>query len=272
MSTRAPIGRSQAPASRARRRRAIPPIVIAAIAGAWIVAVVAQTSGQAQLLHHDALIEGDLPFGFALALFLFAWQAMIAAMMLPSSLPLIRLFARAAGAQQRPRAAMAAFLGGYALIWTTFGWAAFVGDAVLHNFVDRTTWLAAHPWLIAGGVLVGAGAFQFTALKDRCLQRCRNPRAFLLAHYDRGPHSAFRLGRDHGLFCLGCCWALMLVMFAAGVANLWWMALLTGLMMIEKTAPSGRLSVPATGLVLLTWGALVIAQPEWLPTAFAGTP
>jgi predicted metal-binding membrane protein len=272
MSTRAPIGRSRAAASSAGRRRVVPLVVIAAIAGAWILAALAQASGEAQLLHHDTLIEGDLPFGLALALFLLAWQAMIAAMMLPSSLPLIRLFGRAAGAQERPRAAMAAFLGGYALIWTMFGWAAFVGDAVLHNIVDRTPWLAAHPWLIAGGVLVGAGAFQFTALKDSCLRRCRNPRAFLLAHYDRGPRSAFRLGRDHGLFCLGCCWALMLVMFAAGVANLWWMAALTGLMVIEKTAPSGGRSVPATGLVLLAWGALVIAQPAWLPTVLAGTP
>jgi predicted metal-binding membrane protein len=272
MSTRAPSGSAERVLSAGRGRRATPPVVIAAIAGAWILAVIAQSSGEARLLHHDALIEGDLAFGIALVLFLLAWQVMIAAMMLPSSLPLIRLFGRAAGAQERPRAAMAAFLGGYALIWTMFGWAAFVGDAVLHNLVDHTPWLAAHPWLIAGGVLVGAGTFQFTALKNRCLQRCRNPRAFILARYDRGPHSAFRLGRDHGLFCLGCCWALMLVMFAAGVANLWWMAALTGLMVLEKTAPSGGRSVPASGLVLLGWGALVLLQPPWLPAALAATP
>jgi predicted metal-binding membrane protein len=272
MSARAATGRSGAAASPAGGRRAVPPVVIAAIAAAWLLAAVAQTTGEARLLHHDTLIEGDLGFGVALALFLLSWQAMIAAMMLPSSLPLIRLFGRAAAAQQRPRAVMAAFLGGYALIWTMFGWAAFVGDAIVHDLVDRTPWLAAHPWLIAGAVLVSAGAFQFTALKDRCLRRCRNPRAFLLARYDRGPHSAFRLGRDHGLYCLGCCWALMLVMFAVGVANLWWMALLTGLMVFEKTAPSGRRSVPATGLVLLGWGALVIVHPPWLPTALAGIP
>ena len=83
-------------------------------------------------MHHDALIEGKLPYALALVLFLVAWQAMVAAMMVPSSLPLVRLFANAAAAQPRPRAAMAAFLGGYALVWTAFGWLAFVGDTMVH--------------------------------------------------------------------------------------------------------------------------------------------
>jgi predicted metal-binding membrane protein len=256
-----------AAAPRARRR--VPPAVAAAIAGAWALALAAQAVGGGGRLHHDALIEGPLPYWAAVALFAAAWQMMIAAMMLPSSLPLIRLFAVASSGQPRPRGAMGAFLGGYGLVWTAFGAVAFADDTVLHALVDRTPWLHERPWLIAGGVLLTAGAFQFTGLKDRCLHRCRHPGAFLLRHYRRGPGAAFRLGERHGMFCLGCCWALML-MFAAGVASLWWMAALTALMVYEKSAPRGRQSVPVTGALLVAWGGLVLAHPAWLPAALAG--
>ena len=94
--------------------------------------------------------------------------------------------------------------------------------------------------------------------------------AFLLPRYRRGTAAAFRLGRQHGVFCLGCCWALMLVMFAAGVANLAWMALLGTVMAYEKVAARGERVVPVVGVTLLTWAALVAAHPAWLPHALAG--
>jgi predicted metal-binding membrane protein len=247
-----------------------PKPVVVAIGVAWLLAITAELSGEGSALHHDALIKGRLPFGLALVLFLLAWQAMIAAMMLPSTLPLVRLFAAASARQSRPRSSMAAFIGGYAVVWTLFGWLAFCGDAGVHSLVDSTPWLAAHPWLIAGGVLALAGAFQFSSLKDRCLQQCRHPGAFLTHHYLRGTHSGFRLGWKHGLFCLGCCWALMLVMFAAGVASLGWMAALTALMVYEKTGPGGGRAVPVAGVALLVWAAVVLAHPSWLPAALAG--
>jgi predicted metal-binding membrane protein len=249
----------------------VPRTVLGAIAVAWALAVGAEISGRGSALHHDALIEGKLPYARALVLFLVAWQAMVAAMMLPSSLPLVRLFTAAATAQPRPRAAMASFLGGYALVWTAFGSLAFVGDTLIHATVDRTPWLQHHEWLIAGGTLALAGAFQFSRLKDRCLEVCRHPGAFLLHHYERGPAGGFTLGRRHGLFCLGCCWALMLLMFAAGVANLWWMAGLTALMVYEKTAPAGQRAVPAAGIALLACAALVLAHPQWLPPILDGS-
>jgi predicted metal-binding membrane protein len=247
----------------------VPPTVAVAIAAAWALAVAAEISGRGAALHHDALIEGRLPYALALVLFLVAWQAMIAAMMLPSSLPLVRLYVAAAAGQPRPRAAVAAFLGGYAVVWSVFGWLAFVGDTMVHGAVDRTPWLQHHAWLIAGGTLALAGAFQFSGLKDRCLEVCRHPGAFLLRHYERGLPGAFRLGRRHGLFCLGCCWALMLLMFAAGVANLWWMAGLTALMVYEKTGAGGRRAVPMAGITLLVCAALVLAHPHWLPPLIA---
>jgi predicted metal-binding membrane protein len=250
--------------------RRLPLVVPAAIVAAWVLAVAAQMWGGAGALHHDALIEGTLPRWASMTLFLVAWQAMLAAMMLPSALPLLRLFVRAGREQPHAGAALAAFIGGYALIWTMFGYVAFVGDVFVHGLVHRHPWLAGHSWVLAGGVLVGAGAFQFSKLKDRCLRVCRNPGAFLLRFYERGTGGAFRLGRRHGLFCVGCCWALMLVAFAAGVANLWWMAALTALMVYEKTAPGGRRSVPVAGFVLIGWGALVLAHPAWLPVVLGG--
>jgi predicted metal-binding membrane protein len=268
LSAAARTGRPAAAAT--ARLRGVPVVVLMAIALAWVLAIAAQSGGTAGALHHDALTHSGLPRGVGLVLFLLAWQAMTAAMMLPSSLPLVGLFGVASANQPRPRAAMAAFLGGYALVWTAFGAFAFSGDLALHAIVHSSPWLDQHPWLLSGAVLALAGAFQFSSLKDACLRQCRHPGAYLLRYYERGVGGAFRFGRGHGLFCLGCCWALMLVMFAAGVANLWWMAALTALMVYEKTGPGGRRAVPVAGISLLLLAALVLAHPPWLPEVLAG--
>ncbi|MBV9278238.1 MAG: DUF2182 domain-containing protein [Candidatus Eremiobacteraeota bacterium] len=255
---------SAAPAGR------LSPLIIAAIAGAWLLAIAAQITGSGKLIHHDTLIEGGLPIWLAFVLFVLAWQAMIAAMMLPSSLPLMRMFAAASTNQPRADVVMAAFLGGYVVVWTIFGVAAFSGDILVHRLVDRWSWLAAHPWLVAACVLALAGLFQFSKLKDACLTKCRLPGLYLMQHYKRGTSAAFALGRNHGLFCVGCCWALMLVSFAAGFANLWWMAALTALMVYEKVGQHGKKLVPIVGVVLVVWAALIVAHPAWLPHALSG--
>jgi predicted metal-binding membrane protein len=251
------------------RARLPNPVILVAIAAAWLVALFAEATGGRTVLHHDSLIHGGLPLWAGLVVFLLGWQVMIAAMMLPSSLPLIRLFNRISSAQPRPGLAKAAFLYGYIWVWTAFGAVAFIGDVGIHRAVDAWPWLSGHSWLIPGSVLLLAGAFQFSPLKDACLKKCRNPGVFLLSRYRRGPGEAFRLGRDHGLFCLGCCWALMLVSFAAGVANLVWMAVLTLIMVIEKTGPRGDRGVVPFGIGLLLMGVLVLAGPGWLLSLFA---
>jgi predicted metal-binding membrane protein len=233
-------------------------VVVAGIAVAWLVALAAQAAGAASLLHHDALVEDGPPVWMALAVFLVAWQVMIAAMMLPSSLPLVRMFAAASAGQPRPGAAMAGFLGGYALVWSVFGALAFLFDVGVHAAVDSSPWLEDHAWLLGGSVLALAGAFQFTKLKDACLDKCRHPGHFLIRFYERGTGGGFRLGARHGIFCLGCCWALMFAMFSVGVASLAWMAVLTALMVYEKTRPSGARSVPVTGVALLGAAAVVL--------------
>jgi predicted metal-binding membrane protein len=247
--------------ARARLPTAIPALIVAA----WAVAFAAEASGVGARLHHDALIEHGPPLWLALLVFLLAWQVMVAAMMLPSSLPLIRMFAIAARGQARSRVVVPALICGYLLVWTTFGALAFMGDAVVHRTVDATPWLAQRPWLVAGSVILTAGLFQFTSLKDRCLARCRHPALFMTRYYRRGTRRALDLGIRHGAFCLGCCWALMLLMFAAGVAHLAWMAVLTTLMVYEKVGRRGPMVGKLVGACLVVLSVAVLAQPSWAP-------
>lgn len=248
---------------RRRRLGGLPTPVLAAIALAWILALGAQLTGAGALLHHDALIEGGPSPLLAGLIFLLAWRVMIAAMMLPSSLPLIRMFGVASARAPHGSRAMAAFLGGYALIWSAFGALAFGADVGLHAAVDASPWLHRHEAAIAGSVLALAGAFQFTPLKDACLDKCRHPAQFMLRFYERGTAGGLRVGLRHGLFCLGCCWALMLVMFAVGAASLIVMGLLAAVMIHEKTRPAGARAVPLTGIALLGLAAWVLAYSAW---------
>jgi predicted metal-binding membrane protein len=253
------------------RKARVPLVIPAAIVAAWAIAFYAEFGGWSTLLHHDTLIERSPSLWVALALFSFAWAVMIAAMMLPSAFPLLKLFRITSAQQPHAGRVFAAFVSGYIVVWVAFGFAAFAGDAALHRIVDATPWLLTHSWIVAGGVLAMAGLFQFTPLKDQCLRACRLPATFLMHHYRRGSRAAFDLGYRHGLFCVGCCWALMLVAFAAGFASLWWMVALTALMTYEKIAPRGLRAVPVAGTALLVWSALVLLHPAWLPPAFGGT-
>ncbi len=235
-----------------------PPALVAVIALAWALALAAQLSGNGELLSHDWLLSGELAVGHAFAIHLGAWQAMVAAMMLPTALPLVRMFAAAASGQRHPGAAIAALLGGYAAVWGAFGALAFAADLALHGAFEASATLAATEWAVGGIVLAIAGAFQFTPLKDACLRQCRHPGPFLMHHYRRGPSGGLALGARHGAFCVGCCWALMLIMFAVGIANLLWMALLTAVMVHEKIRPRGRDGVPVTGVALRAAAAILL--------------
>lgn len=245
------------------RKRHVPHALILAIAGAWILAVAVEMTGDAAWLHHDRLLGNGQTLWQALPLWLLAWQAMTVAMMLPSSLPLVRLFAHASAGQPQPRQAMVAFLGGYASVWSAFAVLALLGDSVVHRVVEANGWLQAHQWVIGGSVLAVAGGFQFTSLKEVCLRQCRHPAAFLLRYYERGTGGGFKLGARHGVFCVGCCWALMLVMFAVGAVSLVWMAVLAALMVHEKTRPLGARGVPITGIALLGVASVTLIYSAW---------
>ncbi len=234
-------------------------LLVAAVAAAWAVLVGVELSGRAPALHHHALLDGTRPLWVAIAVFVPAWVVMVVATMLPSSLGMLATHARVAVREGRPLASRMSFLAAYLLAWSAFGVAALLGDSQVHALVRASPWLAAHQSVIAAATLAGSGAFQFTALKRRCLLVCRSPLGFILERYVPGVRGAFRLGLSHALFCIGCCWALMLVMFAAGVAALVWMLALSAVMVIEKTTPGGdRLSGPV-GLTLIAGGVLTAA-------------
>jgi len=145
---------------------------------------------------------------------------------------------------------------GYLSVWTMFGIVVHAGDAVLHLTVDNVPWLDQHAALIAAATVLLAGVYQFTPLKYHCLEGCRSPRAFIISRRrgQRPISEAFDLGIAHGLFCIGCCWTLMLLMFAVGVGSLGWMLVLGAVMAIEKNLPWGRRFSAPVGCLLLAWG------------------
>ena len=240
-------------------------ILLSAIAGAWAFCLWTELSGTAAQLHHHALYESRLPLWRSALILLVAWQAMTAAMMLPSSLGFIRMYAAAARNAPDFGAALGLFLVAYFGVWTAFALVAFIGDMQLHALVDALPWLAAHSQLILAGTLAFAALYQLTPLKDACLRACRHPGMYLARHYQRGAWNGLRIGLGHALFCLGCCWALMLVMFAAGVAHLAWMGVLGLIMLIEKGAPEGDRIVAPVGVTLAVLAVVAAFAPGAIP-------
>jgi predicted metal-binding membrane protein len=235
------------------------------IAGAWMVCAWAELSGAAGTLHHHALYASGRPYWAAALLVLIAWQFMTAAMMLPSSLGFIRYYATTAGRAPDFPFALVLFLSGYFTVWTAFALVAFSGDMQLHRIVDAWPWLAAHAALIPAGTLALAAVYQFTPLKDACLKACRHPAIYLMRHYRRGAINGLRLGFGHAIYCLGCCWALMLVMFAAGVAHLAWMGVLAAIMFVEKATPAGNRIVAPVGALLGVLAGIALLAPGAIP-------
>ena len=235
-------------------------LLLAVIVAAWAFSAWAEVTGVAVRLHHHSLYHSGLPFWRSALLLVGAWQSMTAAMMLPSSLPLIRLYAVTARGGPGFAGGLALFLLAYFAVWSAYALAAFAGDMGLHGLVHGWSWLALHAQVVPAATLALAAGYQVTPLKDACLRRCRHPGAYLLRHYQRGALGGLRLGLGHGALCVGCCWALMLVMFAAGVAHLYWMGVLALVTLAEKALPGGRRLVLPVAVVLsvLAIGALVL--------------
>jgi predicted metal-binding membrane protein len=192
------------------------------------------------------------------ALVLAMWVAMAFAMMVPTAAPMITTYAEIAETAQAKRIPVVSplvLIAGYLSVWLGFCFAAAALQVALARFALLTPGLvAASPWLGAG-VLAVAGLYQLSAFKAACLAKCRTPMPFFLANWSDRVFGVFRMGLRQGLVCLMCCWALMLVMFAAGLMNVVWMAVLTVIMLAEKVGPRPGLVTRATGAVLLVWAA-----------------
>jgi len=259
--------------ARVHDRRPFIAALVALVVLAWLALWGWDQSPYGRFLHHQALAEIEIGlrgeyFAFLL-LFVVGWTVMTVAMMLPTSLPLVILFQRLV--RQRPDGTrlVALLIAGYLGVWTLFGALAHIGDLGVHQAEERIAWLHANNWVLAAAPLLLAGVYQFTPLKYMCLDKCRSPLSFITEHW-RGGHEraqAFRLGVHHGIFCVGCCWSLMLLMFAFGVANLGWMLALGAVMAVEKNMPWGRRLSAPLGVALLAGGLALILLSISVPEA-----
>jgi predicted metal-binding membrane protein len=223
------------------------------IALAWLALWAWGRSPYDRFLSHHHLDE--LESAGLMLVFLAGWIVMIVAMMLPTSLPLLTSFHKLTSRRMDRGKLLALLVVGYLCVWTLFGVVIYTGDWILHQAVEDNTWFHANAWALGAATVALAGLYQFTPLKYYCLDKCRSPLSFIMEHW-QGRHDkaqAFRLGAHHGLFCLGCCWSLMLLMFAVGVGNVGWMLALATVMAVEKNMPWGRRFSAPLGVFLLGW-------------------
>ena len=177
--------------------------------------------------------------------------------MVPSVSPVVLLFGHIQHehrAQGRPFIATWLFLLGYLIVWTGFSVVATLVQWGMHAAVLISPAMVGTSPLLGGAVLIAAGIYQWTPAKHACLARCRSPLAFLLNEWRDGARGALAMGVQHGFYCTGCCWLLMLVLFVVGVMNLLWIALLTAFVLLEKTLPQGLWISRASGGALIVWG------------------
>jgi predicted metal-binding membrane protein len=242
-----------------RRDRAILLGSLAAVVAAgWVALAVWGASPWARYLSHQGLAEGaGLP---ETALFVGGWLLMSVAMMLPTTWPLLVTFQALVRRRRQPAVLVGLLVAGYVVTWSIVGLLLHSADRLVHTAVESVSWLATHPGLIAAGTVLVAGVYQFAPLKYRCLDECRSPLGFLMNHW-RGVserREAFTIGVRHGLFCVGCCWSLMLLMFAVGVGSLVWMFALGTIMSIEKNATWGKTLSRPLGIVLIGAGSTLV--------------
>ena len=241
-----------------RRDRAIlAGSLIALAAIAWLSLGLWSASPYGRYLHHET-IAGPIPL--EVGLFTLGWVLMIVAMMLPSSVPLVLVFAGVVGRRPRPGILVGLLLVGYLAIWSVFGAGAWLLDRGIHALVDAWPWLATHSQLILATTLIIAGLWQFSPIRDRCLEECRSPFGFVVNRW-RGTSlrkESFAMGVAHGAFCVGCCWSLMLVMFGVGLGSVPAMLGLGAITAVEKNLPWGRRLTRPMGVVLILAGVFAL--------------
>ena len=256
-----------------QRRDAWLPVIGGLIALAWLTLALWAHSPYGRYLDHDDWLQSGfaasicrtLPAGSLVLpalLYVGGWLLMTIAMMLPTVLPLLAIFARMTASRPDRGWLLGLLIAGYLSIWMLFGLLAHGADMGLHAILDANAVLGANGWVVAVVVLTAAGLFQFSGLKYHCLDKCRTPFSFINEHWSgRGERrQSFLLGVHHGLFCVGCCWAIMLLMFVVGTGSVGWMLAIGAGMAIEKNVVWGkRLTGPlGIGLLLVAAGILAV--------------
>jgi predicted metal-binding membrane protein len=222
-----------------------------AMSGWWLPSAAAPAAG-----------SGWTPAYWLIAFFM--WTVMMVAMMLPSASPMVLLYARVVrqsrsrGENQSAPASIAAFVGGYLTLWILFSLLAVAAQWMLERTGALSVLMSSRSLLLSGVLLIAAGVYQLTPLKAACLKQCRMPAFFVATHWRRGVFGGWRMGIEHGLYCVGCCAVLMLLLFVGGIMNLVWIAGLTLFVAVEKLAPFGAAAARAAAVFLIAGGTALI--------------
>ena len=229
-------------------------------AGAWWLTV-RRAADMAGMVQGLAQVGGEVSFEMAAPVFLAMWITMMVAMMFPTIAPIVLLHRMVIRRRGGGRAATVAFVAGYLLVWAAVGLVPLAGFLAFRNLSADTMSVER----ACGAVLLAAGLYQFTPWKRACLRACRTPLTFLSTHdFGRGLRGTLRAGVSHGAYCLGCCWALMAVLFAVGLMNLAWMAAIAVVFLAEKNWKHGVALTRAVGTLTAVLGAVVLAHPDAL--------
>jgi predicted metal-binding membrane protein len=217
-------------------------------------------AGRGLMMPADAPWQ-PIEFGYVFAM----WAVMMIGMMTPSAAPMILIYARVgrqAAREGKPFAASGWFAGGYLLSWTAFSLAATSAQWALERAALLTPMMESASNRLGAAVLILAGVYQWVPLKEACLSHCRSPLLFIQQHggFRREPRGALELGFRHGIYCIGCCWALMALLFVGGVMNLFWIATLAILVLLEKAAPFGRVIARVAGIAFIAGGVWLLLQ------------
>jgi predicted metal-binding membrane protein len=239
------------------RERMLVPWILGTAAAAWLALLVASYTPAAALLHHHA--PSSSAGALDPAVFALGWLVMVAAMMLPASVAFLQCLQRLLGSRPRATALLLTGMGAFASVWLLVGQLFQLGDAVVHAIADNWTWLGHHTSIITAAALALAGIYQLTPLKQRCLRACRNPAGFMArGWHGRSPaRDVAQIGMSYGWSCVGCCWALMLLMFAAGLTSIWLMAGLATVTVAERHLPRSQVAVSFLAAILLLAATLV---------------
>jgi predicted metal-binding membrane protein len=239
-------------------RTTVTAVLIAAALAAWIVTV-------GRMRGMDAGPGTSLG---GLGWYLGVWVTMTAAMMLPSTVPMVVLFHRVSAERARRGQAhvpTSIFVLAYLLVWTAYGLVAYgLYRIVVHALGGPLAWDRAGPY-VAGATVAAAGLYELTPLKSACLHHCRGPLAFVVGGWREGTGGALRMGAVHGGYCVGCCWGLMLVLFALGVMSLTWMAVVAGLVFVQKVLPGGEATTRLFAVGFVAVGMWIAASPRTVP-------
>src|SRR6266704_371644 len=214
------------------------------------------------------LILGGLLILSAFAWVFLIWKVMMVAMMFPTAAPMILTFSKiytSKRQQELPFVPTWVFVSAYLLVWSLCGVVAYPLAVGIEQLAGQSMWLMENAAYLGGVVLLVAGLYQLSPLKNICLSKCRTPLQFILSSWHDGYGGAFRMGLEHGAYCLGCCWLLFVILFPLGIMNIAVMALVTALIFAEKALPIGRQISQIAGVALIVYGVIVIFVPAALP-------